>query len=62
MYRTKHKKCIYCKWYSFSYKMLIDGVFETHKCLAKDKSVRGRTRISRWFCPCFEIKEEKELE
>lgn len=64
-YRQMQKKCKYCKYLKYDSSGERIGVPEL-VCKAKDKIIRDwipdMTNVPRWFCQCYEVKEDDSRE
>lgn len=59
-YRTKHKRCKYCKYF----KIVINCYGGDYcYCTAKDKIIEDyfpdMTQVPRCFCQCYEVKDDE---
>ena len=64
-YRKRHKKCIYCTHLRYNSRAECCGGCGYFYCKAKDKIIKSilpdMTRVPRWFCQCYEVKDENKF-
>ena len=62
-YRTKHKRCKYCKHLRVVIRRDNGGAY--YRCEAKEKVIGDyfpdMTQVPRCFCQCYEVKEDDKL-
>ena len=58
-YRTKHKRCKWCKYYKYrQFPHWVDICIKD--CLLKDKEIK--TNLMAKFCKYYELKEEDKID